>query len=382
MIKALLFDVDGVLVDSEGISIQIGIEFFRKKGIMLERADFAPFLGGGEALFFEGVAESKGVHINLAEASAFFSSRYPEFLSQMDIALPGAKEMISAALASHLLIGIVSSAPEEKVQRNLKALGYSKEDFDVVITGKDIKRNKPNPDIYLSASIALGVDMKECVVFEDSVVGVQAGKNAGMFVVGLMTTVDAETIALAGADHVVSTLAAFMPFSTPEGLELQLDEEDGKANPDAELYGVHYIVPLLRRIPMSVIKRNMIEMALKTREHALASYSKFKVGAAILSARTGRIYTGCNIENSSFGATVCAERNAIFHAISEEGAIGIDLLVVVTDENPPSPPCALCLQVLAEYVKSDTPILLVDLKGNEVEYRFGELLPHPFILKS
>ena len=126
----------------------------------------------------------------------------------------------------------------------------------------------------------------------------------------------------------------------------------------------------------------MIEAAKRTREHAYTPYSNFKVGACVRSAATGRIYTGCNVENSSFGATVCAERNAILHAIAEEGTIGIDALVVVSDDDPPAPPCAMCLQVLAEFTAPDAPVILSSLKGGVHTYVFSELLPKPFIFPS
>ena len=92
---------------------------------------------------------------------------------------------------------------------------------------------------------------------------------------------------------------------------------------------------------------------------------------------------GSNIENSSYGATICAERNAVTTALTAEGGkLGIDLLVVASDDYPPAPPCALCLQVIAEFARRDTPVILVDTLGRRVEYRFEELLPHPFIFPS
>ena len=126
----------------------------------------------------------------------------------------------------------------------------------------------------------------------------------------------------------------------------------------------------------------MRTLARQAREHAYAPYSRFKVGACLLSAATGRMYTGCNVENSSYGATVCAERNAILHAIAEEGVVGVEALVVVSDDDPPAPPCALCLQVLAEFSRSDTRVILFSVDGKCVEYSFAELLPNPFIFPT
>ena len=88
------------------------------------------------------------------------------------------------------------------------------------------------------------------------------------------------------------------------------------------------------------------------------------------------------MENSSYGATICAERNAITTAVSAEGTIGIDLLVVYSDDDPPAPPCAVCLQVIAEFARPDTPIVLFSASGKERHFTLSELLPNPFIFPS
>lgn len=150
---------------------------------------------------------------------------------------------------------------------------------------------------------------------------------------------------------------------------------------ETRLFGANMIRVRRPDAPAADIQE-MIEAAKRTREHAYTPYSNFKVGACVRSAATGRIYTGCNVENSSFGATVCAERNALLHAIAEEGTIGIDALVVVSDDDPPAPPCAMCLQVLAEFTAPDAPVILSSLKGDVHTYVFSELLPKPFIFPS
>ncbi len=128
------------------------------------------------------------------------------------------------------------------------------------------------------------------------------------------------------------------------------------------------------------MERQLFEAARAVRLNSFSPYSNYKVGAALLSAETKRIYTGTNVENASYGATICAERGAVMKAVSEEGKFTVERLFVVSDDNPPAPPCALCLQVLSQFCKSDTPILLSDLSGNVVRFTFGELLPHPFVL--
>src|SRR5213594_1452382 len=123
------------------------------------------------------------------------------------------------------------------------------------------------------------------------------------------------------------------------------------------------------------MNHELIAKAAAAREQALALYSVFKVGAA-LETRDGRVYAGCNIENSSYGLTVCAERVALWKALSE-GARGFQQIVIVTDAPVVTPPCGACRQLLWEYC-SDIPVHLHSLRGLDKEYRLAELLPYPF----
>lgn len=119
----------------------------------------------------------------------------------------------------------------------------------------------------------------------------------------------------------------------------------------------------------------LIAAARGARENAHAPFSNFRVGAA-LRAKSGRIYGGCNVENASYGLTCCAERVAIFKAISE-GEHGFDAIAVVTDTDTLTPPCGACRQLIWEFC-GDVPVVLANLKG-KVEYeRSGKLLPRPF----
>jgi cytidine deaminase len=116
--------------------------------------------------------------------------------------------------------------------------------------------------------------------------------------------------------------------------------------------------------------------AVRARTHAYSPYSKFKVGAA-LRMSGGTVFTGCNVENASYGGTVCAERTAILKAVSE-GQSKIKDLMVVTDSKNPAVPCALCLQTMAEFCQADTRVWIGNLKGIQEVARFSELLTRPF----
>ncbi len=124
----------------------------------------------------------------------------------------------------------------------------------------------------------------------------------------------------------------------------------------------------------------LVEAATQARRSAYAPYSRFQVGAA-LRMDNGSVHTGCNVENRSFGLTVCAERVAMGSAIAA-GARKPMAVAVVTDVKPPALPCGLCLQTLAEFADPDLKILLANPDGERREYRLRDLLPHPFVFPS
>jgi cytidine deaminase len=119
----------------------------------------------------------------------------------------------------------------------------------------------------------------------------------------------------------------------------------------------------------------LISAAMQARENAHAPFSKFKVGAAVEDA-SGRIHSGCNVENATYGLTICAERVAIFKAVSE-GARGFRRVAVVADTESLTPPCGACRQILWEFC-GDVEIVLANLNGKAETMRLGALFPRPF----
>ena len=119
----------------------------------------------------------------------------------------------------------------------------------------------------------------------------------------------------------------------------------------------------------------LIAAARVARDHAHAPYSNFRVGAAVR-AQSGRIFTGCNVENATYGLTLCAERVAIFKAISE-GERGFDAVAVVADTEALTPPCGACRQILWEFC-GDAEVVLANLNGKIERYRMSTLFPKPF----
>ena len=120
---------------------------------------------------------------------------------------------------------------------------------------------------------------------------------------------------------------------------------------------------------------DLIAAARAARRYARAPYSKFKVGAALLTAH-GQVITGCNIENATYGLTMCAERVAMFKALSE-GHRRFRRVAVVADTSAPTPPCGACRQILWEF-GGDLEVILANLRRETGRYKLSDLLPVPF----
>ena len=121
--------------------------------------------------------------------------------------------------------------------------------------------------------------------------------------------------------------------------------------------------------------RSLVEAARRARQHAVATFSKFKVGAALETA-DGTVITGCNVENATYGLTICAERVAMFKALSE-GHRQFSRVAIVADTEDPTPPCGACRQILWEF-GGDLEVVLANLTQEKGQHRLKDLLPLPF----
>lgn len=123
-------------------------------------------------------------------------------------------------------------------------------------------------------------------------------------------------------------------------------------------------------------EEQLIKMAREAAQSAYAPYSHYKVGAAVLTKK-GTVYTGCNVENASYGASNCAERTAIFKAVSE-GETEFTKIAVIATDGSAAYPCGICLQVMQEFMPEGK--ILIELKGRVVSYNLKDLLPYGFTL--
>ena len=123
---------------------------------------------------------------------------------------------------------------------------------------------------------------------------------------------------------------------------------------------------------------NLLKTAQEAKKNAYAPYSHFHVGAAVLTP-SGKIYSGCNVENTSYGLTICAERNAIFRMVGD-GEQQIEEILVIGDTEEFLPPCGACRQVIAEFSKKNTPVYMCNKHGQWKKTTVAELIPYTFFL--
>ena len=384
-IKAVLFDIDGVLIDSEPVIARESVAVFKKFGIDVDTSLYGPYIGAGDKTFIDGIAEYYNHPLDFEKTNAALYEAYEKAIVE-EGPMAGVTDLFSSLKLAGIKIALASSAPMFKIRMNLKAIKEEESFFDAIISGDDITRNKPNSEIYLKAAKALNENIEDCLVVEDSLNGVIAGYNAGAAVLGITSSFKPNDLLDLGAFNTLENFDSISHFNNVE----QLMEELNIMKKEKVEYGaVKCFEKGAFEEGAEIFLQRVVEVAAKARLNSYSPYSNFKVGAAIVSASTNEIYGGCNVENGSYGATICAERNAVLQMIGKEGPTGIKMVVVVSDDNPPAPPCALCLQVLAEFCKRDTVLHLfntsyLEKKDDGVHqiFDFDELLPHPFVLKS
>lgn len=204
-IRAVVFDMDGVLVDSEKLINAASIAMFKEKGLVVQPDDFLPFVGAGEDRYIGGVAERYGFPLDGPAAKKRTYEIYLELAPTHLKVFPGVLDLLQKLRQAGLLIAVASSADEIKVRANLQVIGLPLDFWDRIVVGEDAQRKKPAPDGFLFAAEKLGVSPSECVVVEDAVNGVQAAKAAGMRCVAVATSFPAER--LVEADVVRATIA-------------------------------------------------------------------------------------------------------------------------------------------------------------------------------
>ncbi|KAL3690719.1 hypothetical protein R1sor_004370 [Riccia sorocarpa] len=238
-VRGVLFDMDGVLCESEGPSRDAAVALFAEKGVAVTAEDFIPFMGTGEANFLGGVARKYGLDFDADSYKKRFFEIYIEKYAQPNSGLgyPGALNLVLECKKAGLKTAVASSADRIKVDANLAAAGLPQANFDAIISADLFENLKPAPDIFLAAAEALGLPPGECIVIEDALAGVQAARAAGMRCIAVTTTLGGSKLLPAGPSLIKKniteiTLGDIVTLQEPgeggreTGLEFMFEESE------------------------------------------------------------------------------------------------------------------------------------------------------------
>ncbi|MFH8368223.1 HAD family hydrolase [Streptomyces sp. NPDC018031] len=192
-LEAVLLDMDGTLVDTEGIWWDAEVAIFREMGFVLDEAHRAVVVGGPMSRSASYLIEVTGADIALAELSLQLNSRFTELIGGTVPLLPGARRLLTELAAHGVPTALVSASHRRVIDRVLQSLGP--EHFHLTVAGDEIERTKPHPDPYLAAAAGLGADPTRCVVIEDTMTGVTAAEAAGCPVLAVPSVVPIEAAA-------------------------------------------------------------------------------------------------------------------------------------------------------------------------------------------
>jgi HAD superfamily hydrolase (TIGR01509 family) len=204
MIKGVLFDMDGVLADSEPFICQAAIMMFAETGLIVLPDDFKPFVGTGENRYIGGVAEKYGLNIDIEKVKARTYAIYLEIIHGKLKPLPGAIGFVRKCSNLGFRTAVATSADAVKMEANLKEIGLPSSTFNATINGLEVENKKPFPDIYIKAAERIGLKPEECLVVEDAVSGIKAAKAAGCKCLAVTTSF--EMAKLSEADWICKSL--------------------------------------------------------------------------------------------------------------------------------------------------------------------------------
>jgi beta-phosphoglucomutase len=210
MVKAVIFDMDGVMTDSEHMINEAAIAGLREYGIEPEPDDFLPFLGMGEDHYIGGVARKYGLTY-VPEMKARVYEIYFGLISGRLKAFPGVHGLLKQLRAQQVGLAVASCADRIKIEANLEAIEVKPAWFHAIVAGDEVQNMKPAPDIYQAAAERLGVAPKSCSVIEDSINGIRAAKAAGMRCVAVAQSFAASELQAASPDCIRPNVSSISP---------------------------------------------------------------------------------------------------------------------------------------------------------------------------
>lgn len=203
--KYIIFDMDGVIVDSEPVIMKAALDALRAGGIKAFKEDFIPYIGAGEEHFIiEPCKRADKVESTEKIMNDMFVN-FEKNIKEMRV-FPSAKPLIEKLKDLGYTLSLVSSAAERKLMASLRAAQVDPSVFSVILSGNDVTEKKPSPAPYLLAAEKLGADPADCLVIEDAVSGVKSAKAAGMQCAAVTTSFSGEQLKAAGADYVTEDI--------------------------------------------------------------------------------------------------------------------------------------------------------------------------------
>ena len=199
-IKGIIFDMDGVLIQSEVYMCECAKAALNEFGIVAKDEDFQPFVGSGEDKYVGGVAELYGIPYDTAMKDRAYELYITNAKTGIHV-MPGILKLFAELADAGFKIAIASSADRIKVDTNIRAIGIQEQMLSGLVTGDQIIHKKPAPDIFLEAAKRMHLQPDECIVVEDALNGVQAALAAGMKCIGITGTFTRHELMEAGAIH-------------------------------------------------------------------------------------------------------------------------------------------------------------------------------------
>lgn len=204
-IKYVIFDMDGVIVNSEPVIMKAALDALASGGIPATRDDFTKFIGAGEEHFIIEPCKRAGREDLTNEIMERMFTNFENSIADMEV-FPSAKPLIEELRERGAVLALVSSAARRKLLASLNAAGINPDCFDVILSGSDVTEKKPSPMPYLTAAERLKADPGECLVVEDALSGVRSAKSAKMTCAAVTTSFAVSELKQAGADYIIDDI--------------------------------------------------------------------------------------------------------------------------------------------------------------------------------
>jgi beta-phosphoglucomutase len=205
MEKCVLFDMDGVIVDSMPVLEAAVISFLAEHGVYAKQEDFKPYIGAGEDKYIGSVAQKYGL-VYKPEMKERVYDIYLDMIPKKLKAFKGTHKLLDELNGQGIKMALATSADLIKVHANLKTVGISESLFSVIVCGEDVINKKPAPDIFLLSAKKLNASGEQCLVIEDSTNGIKAAKNAGMSSLAIASSFSIEILEMEDPDYICDNI--------------------------------------------------------------------------------------------------------------------------------------------------------------------------------